>query len=134
MENSKVVICLILVSFFRICNCQLSSDGQCIRNKSTSSNGVSIAVKTIFCCRNFEPIGTNNTCKGCELGFTSDGLKCEPCPRGKYGAKCGGSCSCNDSERCHHKTGCVPNKKGKLVFGSSTTLTTVHNLANDGKF
>ncbi|CAG2243385.1 unnamed protein product [Mytilus edulis] len=104
---SEVAFCFFLVSFFIICNCQLSSNGQCFRNISTSEG---ISVQTVFCCRNFEPIGKNNTCKVCESGFTSDGSKCEPCRNRKYGEK-----MWRDMFLCHHKYGCVSDREVKHV-------------------
>ncbi|CAG2243978.1 unnamed protein product [Mytilus edulis] len=50
-----------------------------------------------------------------EFGFTSDGSICVPCLSGKYGEKCGETCTCHDSERCHHKHGCVSDREGKRV-------------------
>ncbi|CAG2243979.1 unnamed protein product [Mytilus edulis] len=77
-----------------------------------------MSFKTKFCCRNFEPIGTSYKCKECELGYTSDGSKCEPCHSGTYGQKCGEQCNCHITEWCHHKLGCVPHEKGNIVSGT----------------
>ncbi|VDI12401.1 Hypothetical predicted protein [Mytilus galloprovincialis] len=66
-------------------------------------------------------VGGTTVMPECEIGYASkDGFPCVACSRGRWGRKCGYTCSCQQNERCDIVFGCVDEH-----FGMSDGLLSI---------
>ncbi|CAG2228854.1 Ficolin-1-A,Angiopoietin-1,Fibrinogen C domain-containing protein 1,Ryncolin-1,Tenascin-N,Angiopoietin-related protein 7,Angiopoietin-related protein 6,Ficolin-3,Fibrinogen C domain-containing protein 1-B,Fibroleukin,Fibrinogen-like protein 1,Ficolin-1,Ficolin-1-B,Angiopoietin-4,Tenascin-R,Ryncolin-2,Fibrinogen C domain-containing protein 1-A,Microfibril-associated glycoprotein 4,Fibrinogen-like protein A,Ryncolin-3,Fibrinogen gamma chain,Angiopoietin-2,Tenascin-X,Ficolin-2,Tenascin,Angiopoietin-related pr len=78
------------------------------------------------CCNNYE--WADGKCNKCKLGTTTEaGGRCSSCQNDLYGEKCSQRCSCDQTERCDAKVGCISNTNTTKKHTTGSTLNASPN-------